>query len=187
MTATAVLSRRAAAAEKRAAAAAELEKLLAAARVTLAARLVPSAGSPTVHVGGPPAGARHVRSVVVLRAAPLHGCALPGSIGKRDDRADETGQPLPAVKGEQAQWTHLANRAALVEVHASRLLQRRVVVWECPGDGWWVAVHDGWGQLVDDLTPFPYDHADAREVANAAVDDLRAQARTHPHRWRIVR
>lgn len=136
---------------------------------------------PRITVGGPPEYARHIRSVTVLVAAPLHGCAFPGTRGKRDDQADEDGQPLPAVAAKQVSWTHLAHRAALREVHARRLLERRVVVWRQPL-GWAVVVHDGWGRLIDDYGA-DYSHEDAREVANAAVDDLRAQADRHPARW----
>jgi hypothetical protein len=141
----------------------------------------------SVTVGGPPATARHVRSVAVLRAAPLLGCAVPGAPGKRDNRADDDGRALPATKAKPLTWTHIAHRAAMTELQAARLLERRVVVWQMPDGGWWVQVHDGWGRLVEDYTPVPYTDLDtAREVANAAVDALRAQGAAEPARWQVV-
>lgn len=119
----------------------------------------------------------------------MQGCAFPGSPGKRDDRADDNGQPLPATTAKPLVWTHLAHRAAIAEWDALRRLERRVVAWQHPtGHGWWVTVLDGWGQLVEDRTPpGGYTHHDARGAANAAVDDLRAQTHRGHARWRTAR
>lgn len=106
---------------------------------------------PRISWGGPPRGARHQRSVIVLVARPTQPAT--------------TGQPDP----------HVGHRNAVRGWWAARQLERRVTVWQDPaqlGDGWRVAVFDGSGRLVDDYAPVPYDLDDAREVANAAVEEL---------------
>lgn len=109
--------------------------------------------------GGPPRGARRAFSRVILRG---HGAYVPAH----------------------------SHREAIQKWNELRKLERRVVMWQDAadvGDGWRVAVHDGWGQTIDDLAPVPYEYEDAREVARAAVADLLRRGDETDSPWEVVR
>ncbi len=139
----------------------------------------------TIRVGGPPAGARTISRVTVLRGtSAADWCpTLPGVSSRLGTQLD--GDGLVRRVRPHTLWVNRAGRNALADYLEARGEDRVIDLHEVGGQHF-ARVYDGRGRMVDDLAGGPTDEETARVLARAEWWRLREDAAAEPWRWVIA-